>query len=65
VAHKENTMGCLAWIFGVFVVVLLWAGMSLGESVLIAVGMAFIYGLPLLVVLFVLSFICNLFNGKP
>jgi hypothetical protein len=53
-------MGCLAWIFGVFVVVLLWAGFSLGASLLIVVC----NGVPLLVVLFVLSFICNLFNGK-
>jgi hypothetical protein len=58
-------MGCLAWILGVFVVVLLWAGMSLGESLLIAGFTMLYYGLPLLVVLFVLSFICNLFNGKP
>jgi hypothetical protein len=57
-------MGCLAWILGVVVVICLWLGASLGESLVIAVSVLFIYGIPLLIVLFVLSFICNLFNGR-
>jgi hypothetical protein len=57
-------MGCLAIVFSAFVVVGLWLGISLGESLVIAGSALLIYGLPLLGLLFVLSFLCSLFNGK-